>query len=263
MIKILIVDDDKRFCEKVAEYFEELGHLAFTVTKPSDVVGVIEKEAPHVVLLDLFMPSKENGMGVLKEIKEKYGNTVKVVVVSVADDVETRAKAKTLGADEYVNKPFNNVYLRDVVMKRIEEALGYRGKAVIPQDQIPRILIADDEIEVVEDIKFFLNRVIECKVDTTKDGNETLTLINKNNYDLVFLDIKMPGLSGLDVMREARKTKELPDIIVVTAWDSTEVARKVLKEGALEYIPKPFSLENFKLKVKSVLEKKNKYFEKG
>lgn len=262
MIKILIVDDNKKFCEKVAEFFEKLGHKAFAVSNPLEVIQMVEKEAPHVVLLDIFMPEM-SGLEVLKQIKEKYGNTVKTVVVTVADDEENKNKANDLGADAFVHKPFDNVYLREVVMKKIEEALGYRGKDSLPYEKIPNILIADDEVQTVEDINYFLNRVIECRVDTADNGDKAYALMKKNDYDLVFLDLKMPGLSGMEVMKEIKKDKPLPDVMVVTGYDSSDVARKVVAEGAIEYIPKPLYLENFKTKVKTILKKKGKYFEKG
>lgn len=262
MIKILIVDDNQRFCEKVAEFFEKLGHKAFIVSNPLKVIEVVEKEAPHVMLLDIFMPEL-NGLEVLKQVKEKYGNTVKVVVVTVADDEDNKNKAASLGADAFVHKPFDNVYLREVVMKKIEEALGYRGKDKLPADKIPSILIADDETQTIDELKYFLNRVIECKIDTAADGDKAYAAMKKNDYDLVFLDLKMPGMSGIEVMKTIKKEKTLPDIMVVTGYDSLEVARKVIEVGAIEYIPKPIYLENFKTKVKAFLIKKGKYFEKG
>ena len=69
----------------------------------------------------------------------------------------------------------------------------------------------------------------------------------------------MPEMSGLDVIREVKQHKELPDVLVVTAYDSTDVTKEALDLGALDYMPKPFELKTFQLKVKEILEKKGKY----
>lgn len=262
MIKILIVDDDKKTCKYLCQYFgKKLGHSAFSVSDPQEAFPLIEKEAPHVVLLDVFMP-QVNGLEVLRQIKEKYGNTVKVIMVTVAGE-DSEKQAKALGADDFIHKPFDRDYLRDVVMEKIQEVLGYRRKEPICKEDIPSILIVDDEIETVKTLSYLLPRVIECKIDTAADGKKAFSLLTDNNYDLVFLDIKMPGMSGLELMAKIKEVKSLPDIIVVSAYCDGAVAEKVKEEGAVDYITKPIYLENFKLKVKEILQKKGKYLEKG
>lgn len=262
MIKILIVDDDKVIAKHLAKFFgDKLGHKSFVVNNPLEAMPLIEKEAPHVVLLDVFM-DQMSGMEVLKQIKEKYGNTVKVIMITVAGE-DSQTQAKNLGADDFIRKPFDEVYLRDVVMEKIQEVLGYRKKDSIPADKIPNILIVDDEKETLHEISYFLTRVIECKVDTAESGYKAQPLIEGADYDLVFLDIKMPGMSGLELMKKIKIVKTLPDIIMVTGYADGDVAETAKAAGALDYIPKPIYLENFKRKLKEVLEKKGKYFEKG
>jgi len=262
MIKILVVDDDKAICKHLLKYLgEQLGHQVFGVTNPLEALAVIEKEAPHLVLLDVFM-KELNGLELLRQIKTKYGNTIKVIMITVAGDTD-ELKARELGADDFIRKPFEREYLRDVAMEKIQEALGYRRKNKPAEKDIPVILVVDDEEETVNEIKFFLNRVIECKVDTAENGNKAFALIEKKNYDLMFLDIKMPGLSGIDLMRKVKKVKPLPDTFVITGYADGDVVQQVQEEGAISYLPKPIYLESFKNMVKDILTKKNKYFEKG
>ncbi len=87
--------------------------------------------------------------------------------------------------------------------------------------------------------------------------------MEKKDYDLIFLDMKMPGMSGLDLMKKIKKIKPLPDILVITAYSDGDLAQQVKDEGALEYIPKPIFLQAFKNKIKEVLKKKGKYVEQG
>jgi|GEM_PF-14427 len=262
MIKILVIDDDKLICKHLLKYLgEQLGHQVFGVTNPLEAMDIIEKEAPHLVLLDVFM-KELNGLDLLRQIKDKYGNMVKVIMITVAGDTDENT-ARALGADDFIRKPFDRDYLRDVAMEKIQEALGYRKKNKPDEKAIPLILVVDDEQETIDEIKYFLNRVIDCKVDTALNGNEAYVLLEKKNYDLMFLDIKMPGMNGLDLMRKVKQIKSLPDTFIVSGYTDGELHEQVKAEGVLGYIPKPIYLENFKRLLKDTLSRKNKYFEKG
>lgn len=125
-----------------------------------------------------------------------------------------------------------------------------------------KILIVEDEIDTMEAVKRSLERFLKCRVYTSSNGEDAIDKIKNNGFDLVILDIKMPGLSGLDVIRKAKKEAKSTDILVVTAWDSAQVAEEAIKEGAIDYIPKPISLDILKIKIKNILEKKGKYFER-
>ena len=81
--------------------------------------------------------------------------------------------------------------------------------------------------------------------------------------DLVFLDIKMPGLSGIDVIKKIKAIKPLPDTLIITGYMDADVLEQVKKDGALGCVTKPIYLEHFKRLTKDILAKKNKYFEKG
>lgn len=261
MIKILIVDDDQMICRHLKKFFgTTLGHTVFTVNDPKEALPIIEKEAPHVVLLDVLM-GEMSGLDLLKQIKEKYGNTVKVIMITITGGKDAE-QAKLLGADEFIRKPFDRLYLRDVVMDKIQEVLGYDRKG-LSEDKIPNILIVDDETTTVRHIGFFLTRVIDCHLDTADTGEKALQLMRKYDYDLVFLDIKMPGMSGLDLMKRVKPVKPLPDIVIVTGYADGDIAVRCQEAGAVGYIPKPVYLDNFKKIVKDILTRKDKYIEKG
>lgn len=105
-----------------------------------------------------------------------------------------------------------------------------------------RILVADDE----ESMRWVLSKALRKKgyaVDLAADGNEALALVRGQSYDLAIVDIKMPGLSGLELLDRAREVR--PDILVVvmTAEASMKNAVEAMKRGAYDYITKPFDLE--------------------
>jgi two-component system, NtrC family, nitrogen regulation response regulator GlnG len=105
-----------------------------------------------------------------------------------------------------------------------------------------RILVADDE----ESMRWVLSKALRKKgftVDLAKDGDEALKLIQDNNYDLAIFDIKMPGISGLDLLDRVRELKSEILIVIMTAEASMKNAVEAMKRGAYDYITKPFDLD--------------------
>ena len=105
-----------------------------------------------------------------------------------------------------------------------------------------RILVADDE----ESMRWVLSKALRKKgftVDLAKDGDEALELIQADGYDLAILDIKMPGISGLDLLDRVREMKSDLLIVIMTAEASMKNAVEAMKRGAYDYITKPFDLD--------------------
>ena len=114
-----------------------------------------------------------------------------------------------------------------------------------------KILVVDDEDETLRFLQRTLRRALKCPVDTAQSADEGIEKLLKNNYALVVLDIKMPGKSGLDFMREVKAKGELPKVLIVTGYDDESVLRETLDAGALDYIPKPVVSEQLILKIQS------------
>ena len=117
-----------------------------------------------------------------------------------------------------------------------------------------RILVVDDE-EVVRNL---LQRTLTesgYNVTTAPDGEEALSVVSQGEVDVVLLDIKMPGMSGIEVL--GKLTTDWPDIcvIVVTAVVDTQTSIEALKMGAYDYITKPFNRSNVVRKVQEAIEK--------
>ncbi|HTY20737.1 MAG TPA: sigma-54 dependent transcriptional regulator [Geobacteraceae bacterium] len=105
-----------------------------------------------------------------------------------------------------------------------------------------RILVADDE----ESMRWVLSKALRKKgftVDLARDGDEALKFIQDNNYDLAIFDIKMPGISGLDLLDRVRELKSDILMVIMTAEASMKNAVEAMKRGAYDYITKPFDLD--------------------
>lgn len=116
---------------------------------------------------------------------------------------------------------------------------------------LPRILIADDEEGIRESLSLILGK--DYDVAFAVDGQEALAKLTADRFDLVLLDIKMPKLDGLDVMRQLKAQGITAPILMLTAYQSIELAKEAVKLGALDYLPKPFERDHIVEAVKGAL----------
>jgi DNA-binding response OmpR family regulator len=107
----------------------------------------------------------------------------------------------------------------------------------------PRILVVDDEPPLRELVVVTLGDAFVC--DEVDNGEEALARLNADHYDLVMLDVMMPGTSGTDVLRRMREDAGLRDVpvIVMSAWQSPQDVASALEAGADRFLAKPFRID--------------------
>jgi len=115
------------------------------------------------------------------------------------------------------------------------------------------ILLIDDEPTQITAIKAFLNRR-HYKVLSANSGSEGLALIHEGNIDLAFTDFRMPEMTGLEVVKAAKKFNPQLPVVVMTAFNDTEDAVQVMKEGAFDYLQKPVNLDELEALIKKAKE---------
>ena len=115
----------------------------------------------------------------------------------------------------------------------------------------PKILIADDEEGIRESLSLILGE--EYDLTFANDGEETLTKLGAEPFELTLLDIKMPKMDGLEVLKRLKAQGSNALVLVLTAYQSVELAKEALKLGALDYLPKPFEREQILNAVRGVL----------
>jgi DNA-binding NtrC family response regulator len=108
------------------------------------------------------------------------------------------------------------------------------------------ILLVEDKAELRAMLRKALERV-GYTVEEAPDGNSAIDKIRSRRYQLVLSDLKLPGNSGIDVLREARRVEPTLPVILVTAYGSVEEAVTAMKEGAFDFIQKPVDLDHLKL----------------
>lgn len=119
----------------------------------------------------------------------------------------------------------------------------------------PDILVIDDEMEICGFLKDLLTAE-GYTVATATDPKEGLRIVEQSRPDLVLLDLKMPGMSGIDVLRRIKKIDEGMAVIIITGFGSMDTARAAMRLDAFDYITKPFDLAHVKAVVKDALARK-------
>ncbi len=106
-----------------------------------------------------------------------------------------------------------------------------------------KILIIDDDPLICDLLSGILKNIKGCTTDTAVDGLDGIEKIQKDKYDIVFTDLQMPRLSGMDFLRAAKKIEPATPVVVITGCSSIEGAINAMKEGASDFVTKPFRID--------------------
>jgi two-component system, NtrC family, response regulator PilR len=117
---------------------------------------------------------------------------------------------------------------------------------------VAKILVADDELSMREFLEILLKKEGH-KVASARDGEEALSRFQKDSFDLVLSDIKMPKLDGLELLRKIKELRPNLGVIMITAFASPEDAITAMKAGAYDYLTKPFKLDEIKSVIRNAL----------
>ncbi|MFH1942529.1 MAG: sigma-54 dependent transcriptional regulator [bacterium] len=119
-----------------------------------------------------------------------------------------------------------------------------------------RILILDDE-EMIRDLLRETFQKKDYIVDTSKNGKDALKMFNEERYDLLVTDIRLPDINGMEILSRVKKKQPELGIIMITAYGSIKNAVKAMKNGAFDYITKPFNLDELEMVVEKFFKYKN------
>ena len=118
-----------------------------------------------------------------------------------------------------------------------------------------KVLFVDDEVEFQETL---IKRMRKRGIDAAgvKSGEDALEWLGGHSVDVIVLDVKMPGMDGIQTLREIKMTTPLAEVIMLTGHASLEVAREGMELGAFDYLMKPVNLDELLYKIQDAHEKK-------
>jgi len=105
-----------------------------------------------------------------------------------------------------------------------------------------KMLVVEDE-DIMREALFDYFSDGGHAVDTARDGEKALEKFNFEDYNVMIIDLKLPGRDGISVLREIKKKNPKAKVIIITAYPSIETEEKAMQDGALSYLPKPFELD--------------------
>ena len=105
-----------------------------------------------------------------------------------------------------------------------------------------RIMVIDDEPSILESFKMIL-KIKDYDVSTFPDGPTALSQLEKGKFDMAFIDYKLPGMDGLEVLKKIKETDPEVEVVIVTAYATEASHANAITLGALEYLRKPFLME--------------------
>ncbi len=117
------------------------------------------------------------------------------------------------------------------------------------------VLIVEDD----EKMRDLLRKIIAregYQVEEAANGNAALTLIEKNVYDIVLSDVKMPGLDGIELLKKIKKISARTYVVIMTAFGTIDSAVESMKHGAYDYISKPFKLDEIQILIQKIIEER-------
>ncbi len=122
------------------------------------------------------------------------------------------------------------------------------------------ILVVDDELGPRESLRMILKS--NYQVYTAADGKEALQLIAKEKFDLITLDLNMPGIPGMEVLKEIRKIRTDTDIMIITGYGSSATTQEARSLGVEDFISKPFNISDILARVNKSFERRKCSFKK-
>ena len=251
MKKILVVDDEPAVCHALKKFLTKKGYEVDTVLSGKEAIKKVKKKRPHIVLLDIRMP-KMDGIETLKKIRE-IDEKIGIIMITAVREVEIGKTCMELGAYAYITKPFDLVYLKTILTLKLHSLeKGAKGAAMANK---LRILVVDDEQATRKLFAHFLEPK-RYKVTTVKDGPSAIEAVKKNAYDLIFLDVVLPGMDGIEVVSQLKKIAETPVIAMMTGFLVRDKLEEAHKLGANECLQKPFDITEIMKVIEKVAKKK-------
>ncbi|WP_448187267.1 response regulator [Azospirillum sp. sgz301742] len=235
-VRILLADDSRTMRALIRASFPKNAYRAEFVEAEDggEAIAAYRERRCDIALLDVAMPVVD-GLGVLQAIRG-YDRDAFVVIVSGSEDPAIKASATALGAVDFVTKP-----ITQEAMQRIADS--YRARTRRPVS----VLAADDSPTMLAMLKRGLEILgTPHRMVTAKDGQEAGGVFGRSYFDIVFLDVHMPAINGLDLLREIKSRRKNAYVVMCTADATPDAVRQAKTHGADDYLLKPVDPVQFK-----------------
>ncbi len=227
-LKILVVDDNEEFCRNVTDILELKGYEVVSTYDGFKGLEAVKENGFDLVLMDVKMPAM-NGVETYKKVKEIVPATPVIMVTAFAVEDLLR-EALTQGAYGSLKKPIDF----DQLLELITQATG---KGAL-------ILIADDDENLCANMQEVLSDK-GFRVSVAYDGSTAVDEAEKNNFDIILLDMKLPVLNGLETYLAIREFRPTVVAIVIIGYrqGTSELVQRAMQESVYTCLEKPIDMD--------------------
>lgn len=230
-IRVLLVDDEEDFLAATAPALARRGFEVDTAASGRAALDRLAEREYGVVVLDVKMPGL-GGEEVFDRVRRAYPQ-LPVLMLTGHGSVPQAFRMSKEGVVDYLAKPCP---VEDLAAA-LEAAVRRPEPAGAPADH-PRVLVVDDEPELIAALTPALERR-GISVLPAGDGEEALLRLAREAVDVVVLDVRLPGMDGLEVLERIRSMRPDLEVLLLSGHPDVEIAVEGIRRGAADYLTKP------------------------
>jgi two-component system, sensor histidine kinase and response regulator len=244
-LKVMVVDDSKDSLNIMQKLLNSFGCESFLLQNPKGVEEIFSNNSFDLVITDWKMP-EINGIELARRLR-KIKPEIPIILLTAFGQEEEKKAAEEVGIKVFLTKPISSVTLYDVIIFVFDK--GRKHKSEIQKTSVYQsyimgldvsVLVAEDNPTNQEIAKAILGKA-GIKADIAKNGLEAVDMVKNKPYDIVLMDIQMPGMDGYEatgIIRKDPRFAKLP-IIAMTAHAMKGDEENCLKAGMDGYVTKP------------------------
>jgi len=225
-INILIVDDLHSMRMTLGGILEDEGYSVMTAEDGYHAIEAVGQRHFNIIFIDIKMPGID-GVQTFREIK-KIDPDAAVVMMTAYSVEELFREAMEEGAYAIIYKPFDI----NMVIAIIEELLTRKTL----------VLVVDDHFADRETLKTVLEEK-GYRVATASDGTEAIDMVRSRHYDIIFLDVRLPDMTGFETFEQVKKIDPQATVIMMTGYAEEDLIKNAIEAGAYTCLRKPFDID--------------------
>ncbi len=249
---ILVIDDERLICDLLRMMLERQGYDVHTASNGQEGIDAFRRLKPTFTFLDLRLPDM-SGIEVLKQIRQANPDGA-VMILTAAPSEILEKQARELGATDFLIKGLP----MDVLIGAVRSATGQPAPSATPAPVLKKepvgksIVVIDDDTE----IRYWLTQALTDRghrVRTAANGQAGLDLVEAEPPDLVIMDLVMPGLTGVQVMRRLKARNYSGVTMMLTGSQEDQMLKEALDLGPIDVVAKSADPERILLAIEARL----------
>ncbi|HEV8244052.1 MAG TPA: response regulator [Nitrospirales bacterium] len=255
MAIILVVDDDRLICDLLQGALGKEGYEVVTASNGYEALELFIERRPSLTMVDICMPGLD-GIEVIKQIRLRDSDAVVMVLTGLESDT-LKNQARVWDVTEFLSKSAPLSQLIGTVDRALQQSEKAAAVCLRPgtadrragRQEAASILVVEDDLVLRELLADFL-ATRGYQVLTAQNGQEALSVFDKQPPQLVILDIHLPGgMNGVKVLRELRARGYTGAVIALSGVYEDSLLKEMLSLGAVKLIAKPFDLDRLALAI--------------